>query len=323
MDDPDASVSHGVQRFRSPIAIVSSAALHAGIAWALLPMMLAEEAKITQRAIEVTLDPPALPTEAVAPARPPEAANKAALKVPSGAADSEQTAPNADLPRTTAVPPPRPVDPDVATIVPSVEPPPAIATEVLGAGAPASAPQAGLEEVLPPVDSPPAVSGRDFARKAPPALPKSLNIDERTQASPPRQPIRQAQAKRESQQQASDQAHSKATHDASVAAKATTDYSSRQAQQDYLWLILRKLSQARFYPQPGEANEKGLVVARLTVARDGRLVDVSLAKSSGFAVLDRSVVDIIRRASPFAPFPADVAVDSYTFVVPIDYRQER
>jgi outer membrane biosynthesis protein TonB len=34
-------------------------------------------------------------------------------------------------------------------------------------------------------------------------------------------------------------------------------------------------------------------------------------------------VDTIRRASPFAPFPADVAVASYTFTVPIRYMRER
>jgi hypothetical protein len=34
-------------------------------------------------------------------------------------------------------------------------------------------------------------------------------------------------------------------------------------------------------------------------------------------------MDTIRRASPFAPLPAELAADSHTFIVPINYAQER
>ena len=103
----------------------------------------------------------------------------------------------------------------------------------------------------------------------------------------------------------------------------TTDDSHRQAQQDYLWNIIRKLSQYHFYGNPRDESERGLVVARLTVARDGRLIDAVVAKSSGFPGLDRAVLDTVRRASPFPPLPADLAADSYTFIVPINYTQQR
>lgn len=59
------------------------------------------------------------------------------------------------------------------------------------------------------------------------------------------------------------------------------------------------------------------------MGRDGRVLGVSLARSSGFPGLDRAVMDTIRRASPFAPLPADIAQERYTFIVPISYMHER
>jgi TonB family protein len=44
-----------------------------------------------------------------------------------------------------------------------------------------------------------------------------------------------------------------------------------------------------------------------------------LTKSSGFPNLDHGLVETIRQASPFAPLPADIADESYSFVVPISY----
>jgi protein TonB len=51
------------------------------------------------------------------------------------------------------------------------------------------------------------------------------------------------------------------------------------------------------------------VVTRIALARDGRLIDAAVSRSSGFANLDRSVIDTIRRASPFPPFPRFVTKD--------------
>ena len=70
-------------------------------------------------------------------------------------------------------------------------------------------------------------------------------------------------------------------------------------------------------------NAEGVLIARLAIARDGRLLDVSLANSSGISQLDGRVVATIRGASPFPPFPADVAASSHTFTVPIRYTRER
>ena len=48
-----------------------------------------------------------------------------------------------------------------------------------------------------------------------------------------------------------------------------------------------------------------------------------MARPSGSPNLDRGVMETIRKASPFAPLPAELAADSHTFIVPINYTQER
>jgi protein TonB len=242
-------------RFRrfSPLAAAISALVHAVALAALLPESLPQlqRAHITDQVLELTFDPPALPTEAVAPDSPPQ-----------DEAEAGQPAP----------------------------PPEA---------------EASLEKALPPLAEPPAITGREFA-KSPPAVQKP--------APPPRQAIAQERPRRVPPQQTAEATER--------AARPMTEDGNRRAHQDYLWQIIRKLSQYRFHQVAREERMQGVVVTRLTVARDGRLLDVSLVSSSGAPNLDRGVIDTIRSASPFAPFPAEMTVDSHTFTVPIGYARE-
>jgi protein TonB len=100
--------------------------------------------------------------------------------------------------------------------------------------------------------------------------------------------------------------------------------SQRQALQDYVLQVVGKLSHTRFYvASQANRNGDGVVIARLTVARDGGLVDLSLSKQSGSAGVDSSVLDAIRKAAPFAPLPKAFADNRFTFIVPINYAPER
>jgi periplasmic protein TonB len=98
----------------------------------------------------------------------------------------------------------------------------------------------------------------------------------------------------------------------------------QQALQDYVLQVVRKLSQSRFYAASSSAqNGHGVVIARLTVARDGGLIDLSLPKQSGSAGVDGSLLDAIRRAAPFAPLPKGFTDSRFTFIVPINYTPEQ
>jgi protein TonB len=166
--------------------------------------------------------------------------------------------------------------------------------------------------MLPSVEAPPAPSARDFvgseSHTAPPPAKK--------EAARPRAPVPKAHMPR---------AVSAAVGHAvrATAASSESDGSRRLAREDYLWRIVRKLSQYKVRPASPEASEQGLVVLRLTLAHDGRLIGLALAHSSGFPDLDRGVMETTRAASPFAPPPAAIADDPVTLIVPIRYVHDR
>ncbi len=306
-------------RLQRLCAVAASTVLHGALAVAALPAVLPRQPRITERAVEVTLELPTPPLQA-----PPAAApDEAALKVRPGSAGPEQSAPEPGPVDAASAPPPAPVEPDVALSVPVSEPPPLVAHD-FGNSTQRPAPESNLEKIiLPPMQAPPSITGRELAMTAPPASPTSPNVQEHKQAPAPQQPIRQAAPRRASQQQAAEQADGRARGVPSPVVRAASEQSNHQAQQDYLWQIIRKLSQYRFQAQSAEQSERGLVVARLTIARDGRLVEAALAKSSGFADLDQAVIGTIRRASPFAPLPPELAAERHSFVVPISLVHER
>lgn len=71
---------------------------------------------------------------------------------------------------------------------------------------------------------------------------------------------------------------------------------------------------------PPEGVGAGRVLLALNVARDGRLLGVSVAKSSGKAALDRAAVDAVRRAGRFPAAPKGLGEQSYSFTLPMAFR---
>ncbi len=307
------------------LAVTGSAMLHATALAALLPEALPRQERLSEQAVELTLERPTAPFEA--PAVP--AALQAAQRLPSGASafPSAATAPGPS--EAASAPLPAPAEPHITLTVPSAEPPPAVLPRDFGTSAAPTAPAvrleptARLETMLPGVDVPPLVTGQDFARTAPSALARSSILQDRPQAPSPQQVVRQATPKRASQQNESDPSGGRSPGASSPVTRTATSYSAHQAQQDYLLQVVRKLSQARFTPATREQRERGLVVVRLTIGRDGRLIDAALARASGSPALDSGVMETVRKASPFAPLPAELTANSHTFVVPINYAQER
>ena len=101
-------------------------------------------------------------------------------------------------------------------------------------------------------------------------------------------------------------------------------YAQRQAEEDYFRQIVQKISRYRFYSRQQSAAAHGLVVTRLTLARNGGVLDVALLKSSGSTTLDTAVVDTIRQASPFPPLPpGSPAAPTQTFIVPVNYTRDQ
>ena len=184
-----------------------------------------------------------------------------------------------------------------------------------------------LEEALAPVDAPPAVDGREFAeaQPAPPSPPKPAPPVQALESKPPvkvapkPQPPAVTRSMREAKRE---EPPGTAAHPASIS--PGDGRAQRQAEQDYFRQIVQKISRYRFFSRQQNAAAHGLVVTRLTLARNGGVIDVALLKSSGSPTLDTAVVDTIRQASPFPPLPPGLASGgTQTFIVPVNYTRDQ
>ena len=188
-----------------------------------------------------------------------------------------------------------------------------------------------LENALPPVEAPPPpLTSREIPALAPPPPPPKPAPQPAPRAQTPPPPAPRAQTPQQQlppsplhppqhaptePQQAARPAPSPLTNPADL-------FGQRKAQEDYLWQVVRKIAQHRYYPKSSRENsEEGLVVTLVTIARDGRLLDVTISRSSGYRTLDNAVLEVIRAAAPYAPLPNDVLGDRHTFVLPLNYRR--
>jgi len=65
-----------------------------------------------------------------------------------------------------------------------------------------------------------------------------------------------------------------------------------------------------YFPELGDLDGlTGSPTLEVSIYATGELAEVIIRKSSGSAILDQAALDILRRASPFDPFPTDVRKD--------------
>lgn len=91
----------------------------------------------------------------------------------------------------------------------------------------------------------------------------------------------------------------------------------------YLQSVSNLIAAQQVYPRAAlRAGEEGNVVLRLSIDRQGGLVDLALRKSSGFPVLDKAAVEMARKAFPVPPPPAALAGDPLVVDAPVLFKLE-
>ena len=159
---------------------------------------------------------------------------------------------------------------------------------------------------MPPVtEPPPPPTSRDFAKPAAAGPPV-----QRAQPLPPRPPAPQRPP-----------ADAPAITAAPLPGPDPGDVLIGRGRQrnDYLSRVFRHLEPYRFNPGTVRGNQQGRVVTRVTIARDGRLIDARIDSSSGSSALDAAELAAIRKASPFPPVPGDMPGDPVILVLPMNY----
>lgn len=92
-------------------------------------------------------------------------------------------------------------------------------------------------------------------------------------------------------------------------------YSKARAADNYLWQVVRRLQGYRYTANVNATQ--GITVVRVVIARDGRLLNVTVSRSSGIPEFDQGVLAGVRSGSPYAPLPPDIRGDSATFDLPL------
>jgi TonB family protein len=65
---------------------------------------------------------------------------------------------------------------------------------------------------------------------------------------------------------------------------------------------------------------EGTGSVRVRIDRQGHVLERSVLKSTGEAMLDEAALDMVRRANPFPAVPPEYAGDTFEFDAPIQYR---
>ncbi|WP_199930334.1 energy transducer TonB [Sedimenticola thiotaurini] len=86
-------------------------------------------------------------------------------------------------------------------------------------------------------------------------------------------------------------------------------------------LILQSwLERHKEYPRRARRrHQQGVVMLYFVMNRQGQVLHYEIRKSSGYALLDREVSEMIKRAQPLPPMPATLTGSRLELVVPVEF----
>jgi periplasmic protein TonB len=219
---------------------------------------------------------------------------------------------NATMPTAKPVENPNPAPQEQANVPqPELPPPPEPAEVVLDVPVPTEAPKPAL-----PVEA--NTKSQEVETKETPEAPR-LVIER------PKQAVKQEQKRKQTQAvpsaaatpnraAAGSRGAGQAGAGGQSQAGGTASVSSYQA------LVLAHLQRHRVYPS--EARNRGVTgvaAVRFALSSNGSVISAGLARSSGESILDSAAVDMVRRASPFPPFPSGMGRARLDFAAPIRF----
>lgn len=219
-----------------------------------------------------------------------------------------------------------------ATAAPTLSASPDPAPQAMAPMALALAPRAeappGADLSLPPPPPPEPVIAQKPEPVAQPkaeAKPKPRPKDKAKPAAKP--PSQQATSKTPAKQSSAGQAAQKAAGAGGGAqagdggsAESATLSKARRTDLKAGWgaTIRSRIERRKSYPS-GANGASGSVTVQLTISQSGKLMAVSVAKSSGHAALDQAAVKAVRSAGKFPAAPKGLTEASYSFSLPMKF----
>lgn len=94
------------------------------------------------------------------------------------------------------------------------------------------------------------------------------------------------------------------------------------ARRDYLATLSAWLERHKRYPRRAQRRrQEGTVYLHFVVDREGRVVSCRIERTSGHAVLDRAVEEMVRRAEPFPAIPNELREPRLELIVPVSFHR--
>ncbi|HTI86022.1 MAG TPA: energy transducer TonB [Alphaproteobacteria bacterium] len=183
-----------------------------------------------------------------------------------------------------------------------------------------SPPPPPTQPVVAPEPEPPAVtSTAEVAPVAPPAPPARKPVHRLQRhnpppVQPPREPVAEPFAVPRAESNVAPQAQLQASEAPVRSAEPAGSSPS------YFGAVRQKLERNKIYPRAArQRHQQGTAILRFVLDRDGHVLSRRIEKSTGFSDLDREVEEMLERAQPLPPMPAEMTQAQLELVVPIDF----
>lgn len=93
---------------------------------------------------------------------------------------------------------------------------------------------------------------------------------------------------------------------------------------EYVNRIQSRILRVKFYPYAAKSQgREGKVLIRMTLDRNGTVLNWRVENGSGSTILDNAATQMIQRASPFPAFPSDLSDATLEMVVPIEFSLQK
>ncbi len=335
LPSPGGALTSGVSQSgrMSPAALTLAIGLHVAIAaalWWISPLHSDDHAETP---IMVSVEPEPLGGSSAGPQEGAASAGGAPASNAPTSTPTTETAAAPTPPETTPTPPqpsqaepqrepPQPPQPQQEAAAQPAEPSPPAETNpetTWQTEASAWKPQVTFEQALPPPEAPPPPTSRDIPkpqRPAPPPRPV-----QRAQTTAPSRPAAPPPAA-SSSSSIGEQQSTASLLSSSAAGASNSDLAAGHGglRNDYLSRVFRHIEPYRVYPPSARENrQSGRVVTRVTINRDGQLVDARVERSSGWPIIDAAEIAAIRRAMPLPPVPNGMPGDPIVLILPMNY----
>lgn len=84
--------------------------------------------------------------------------------------------------------------------------------------------------------------------------------------------------------------------------------------------VLQKLERLKRYPSDAQNDrQEGVATIKITINRQGNVLNAKLAKSSGYSLLDKEAVALAYRANPLPAVPEAIKGNNITINVPVEF----